>query len=150
MATIRSINQHGHHLFTTKIELLCGGFRSGNSGFIRTRQIQRARLTKDFDPRVHPSRSSRPLSAPPAKPIHPTMLRTSLQRTTQSALSRPATQFTRVATPLCRRAYADAAPAKSDNLKLSLSVPHKSIFSNKEVYAPTHTSEETKQADLGF
>lgn len=61
------------------------------------------------------------------------MLRTTLRRTTQSAFSGQATQLI---AQQARRSYADAAPAKSENLKLSLSVPHKSIYSNKEVYVP--------------
>ena len=69
-------------------------------------------------------------SIPIARPIHPSMLRTTLSR---ASIARPSTQFTRLV--LLRRGYADA-PAKSENLKLSLSVPHKSIYSNKEVYSP--------------
>lgn len=62
------------------------------------------------------------------------MLRTTLRRTTQSAFSGRPTQFI---AQRARRSYADAAPAaKSENLKLSLSVPHQSIYSNKEVYVP--------------
>jgi len=63
------------------------------------------------------------------------MFRTALRRTTPSAFTRPTTQVNRLPSSLIRRGYADA-PAKSENLKLSLSVPHRSIFSNKEVYFP--------------
>jgi len=42
------------------------------------------------------------------------------------------TQLNRLTPSLFRRTYADA-PAKSENLKLSFSVPHMSIFKDKEV-----------------
>lgn len=62
------------------------------------------------------------------------MLRTAFTRTNASAITRSATQFNRLAAPVLRRGYADAAPKSTDTLKLSMSVPHQSIFSNKEVY----------------
>lgn len=64
------------------------------------------------------------------------MLRTAFSRTNASAIVRSATQVNRFAAPVLRRGYAEAAPKSSDTLKLSMSVPHQSIFSNKEVYVP--------------
>lgn len=59
------------------------------------------------------------------------MLRTAVRRTNLSALARPA-QVNCLAGSVFRRTYADAP--KTENLKLSFSVPHMSIFVNKEVY----------------
>jgi hypothetical protein len=64
------------------------------------------------------------------------MLRTVFYRTNSSALTRSTAQFNRLVNPVLRRGYAEAAPKTSDTLKLSMSVPHQSIFSNKEVYVP--------------
>ena len=68
-------------------------------------------------------------------PIHRTMLQPALRRTILSAFAHPARVncLPRLAFPVARRGYADAPP--SGELKLSLTVPHQSIFSNKEVYA---------------
>ena len=63
------------------------------------------------------------------------MLRTGARRTVLSAFSRP-TQVNCLINPAFRRSYADA-PAHSENLKLSFSVPHMSIFANKEVFVST-------------
>ena len=64
--------------------------------------------------------------------IHRRMLRPVLSRTTLSALARPiqANCLVRPALRVSRRGYADAP---SSELKLSLSVPHQSVFANKEV-----------------
>ena len=82
----------------------------------------------------HPS--SEPSSAPlpiisPFLPIHPVMFRTSIRRTNLRALAQSTSQTNRLPALVVRRGYADAA--KSENLKLSFSVPHQSIFANKEV-----------------
>ena len=63
------------------------------------------------------------------------MFRTALRRTPLAALSAPAKPNCLPAALLARRTYADA-PAHSDKLKLSFSVPHQSIYVNKEVYRP--------------
>jgi len=61
------------------------------------------------------------------------MLRPAIRRTNISALTR-STTVNRLTPSLFRRTYADA-PEKSENLKLSFTVPHMSIFNNKEVYS---------------
>jgi hypothetical protein len=107
------------------------------------------RLLLTFDIRVHYALSLL-RSIDFARPIHHSMLRTALRRTAQSAFPRQSTQSTTPFAALCRRGYADAAPAKtSENLKLSLSVPHKSIFSNKEVYVPYSIPSSFKVTCMG-
>lgn len=89
-----------------------------------------------FHPALRPCRASGVadcLSLAPAVAIHRTMFRTSLRRTLSTALASPARPSSLPATPLVRRTYAEAA--KSETLKLSFSVPHQSIYANKEVYS---------------
>lgn len=61
------------------------------------------------------------------------MLRPALSRTALGALARPiqANCLVRPTLRVSSRGYADAPP--SSELKLSLSVPHQSVFKNKEV-----------------